>query len=109
MLTELLRGELLKILHVIALADSRSGAPTERIARQEEAMPGQASSVLIALDAPKAPFPRGTSMSIHTLGRAKHPNGAFCTFDFGISSAIPKCLVSRPQLMRRSFIRGAGL
>jgi glycosyltransferase involved in cell wall biosynthesis len=59
----------LKILHVIASADPRSGGPIEGILRQEDAMAGRASGVLVTLDAPDAPFLRDISMPVHALGR----------------------------------------
>lgn len=71
---ELLRGELLKILHVIASADPRSGGPIEGILRQDEAMAGRASGVLVTLDAPDAPFLRDISMPVHALGRVGRSN-----------------------------------
>ena len=60
----------MKILHIIASADPRSGGPIEGILRQDEAMAGRASGELVTLDSGSADFLSIISMPVHAFGRS---------------------------------------
>jgi glycosyltransferase involved in cell wall biosynthesis len=61
-------GGRVKILHVIASADPRSGGPIEGILQQERGFAGKAKGEIVTLDDPAAPFLSDFPMVIHALG-----------------------------------------
>lgn len=58
----------MKILHVIASADPRSGGPIEGILQQDRAFAGHVTSELVTLDAPDAPFLEAFPLKVFALG-----------------------------------------
>jgi glycosyltransferase involved in cell wall biosynthesis len=57
-----------KVLHVIASADPRSGGPIEGILRQNEALAGAGVREVVSLDSPSASFLKNFPISIHPVG-----------------------------------------
>jgi glycosyltransferase involved in cell wall biosynthesis len=61
----------LKILHVIASADPKTGGPIEGIFRQDDVTRSMGRRTLVTLDAPSAPFLKDLPFEVHALGYDK--------------------------------------
>lgn len=61
-------GGRMRILHVIASADPKSGGPIEGILQQDRAFAGHVTSELVTLDAPDADFLKAFPLAVFALG-----------------------------------------
>jgi glycosyltransferase involved in cell wall biosynthesis len=79
-------GGALKVLHIIASADPRSGGPIEGILRQEAALGEHSTSNVVTLDPPDAAFLDDIRVPILAFGRrGRSYRGKFIPLKYGFS------------------------